>query len=43
MEDMGSGSAGSATTLSVTRNLPTCKSLGYDKTVKVYGNENFEK
>ncbi|MDD6909916.1 hypothetical protein [Actinobacillus minor] len=41
-EDMGSGSANSSTNLIMFNSKPACKRLGFDKTVKEYGNENFE-
>lgn len=41
VENYGSGSAGSQTDLYIFKKLPSCRSLGYEKTVKAYGNEMF--
>lgn len=41
MENFESGSASSATTFTFFKKLPTCKSLGYEKTIKQYGNDSF--
>lgn len=41
-EDIGSGSAHSSTNLMMFNSKSTCKRLAFDKTIKEYGNENFE-
>lgn len=42
-EYMGTGSLGSSSDLYIFRTLPTCKNLGFEKTVNAYGNEFFDK
>ncbi|MDC2826649.1 hypothetical protein PHA51_11575 [Rodentibacter pneumotropicus] len=43
IEESGSGIYDSQTHISFFRKIPSCKSLGYDKTIKQYGNESFDK
>lgn len=41
IENSESGSADSSTNVTFFNKLPTCKSLGYEKTIKDYGNDSF--
>lgn len=41
IENSESGSSDSSTTFTFFNKLPTCKSLGYEKTIKQYGNDSF--
>lgn len=41
MENFESGSESSITTFTFFKKLPTCKKLGYEETIKQYGNDSF--